>query len=118
LRYVSSIAWAGLAAVSIALIYAFVSGHLATDLPRLVDNPLGLATLVDVYVGFALFSCWIVWRESRLTTALIWIAMIMVGGNIVSTMYVLVALRSSNGTVEVFWLGSRYRDSKMQKVLE
>lgn len=105
LRYVNIIAWAGLVAVSAALIYAFAAGHLATDWPRLMNNPLGLATLVDVYVGFALFSCWIVWREPRLGMALLWIAMILVGGNLVTAVYVLLALRASNGVVEAFWLG-------------
>lgn len=113
LRYVSTIAWTGLATVSVALIYAFLTGHFATDWPRLVGNPLGLATLVDVYVGFALFSCWILWREARLTTALLWVAMLLVGGNLVSTLYVLIALRASNGNVEAFWLGSRHRNSKI-----
>jgi len=112
LRYVGAIAWAGLATVSVALLYAFTKGHFATDWEALVDNPYGLATLIDVYVGFALFSCWIFWREARPAKALLWIAMLAVGGNLVSTLYVLTALHASKGVVEKFWLGSKYRNSR------
>lgn len=115
LRYVSTVAWTGLATVTAALIYAHVAGHIATDWAKLIENPLGVATLVDVYVGFAFFSCWILWREARLTMALLWIALIMLGGNLVSALYVLVALRASNGVVENFWLGSSDSQSKASK---
>lgn len=116
LRYVNAIAWAGFVTVSIALAYAFTRGHVATDWEKLIQNPLGLATLIDVYVGFALFACWILWREARSTMAFLWIAMMLVGGNLVSTLYVLMALRASNGVVEKFWLGSRYQDSNIDKL--
>ena len=116
LRYVSTIAWTGFATVSVALIYAFTNGHFATDWAKLVDNPLGLATLIDVYVGFALFSCWILWREARLAVALPWIALLALGGNLVSPLYVLAALHTSNGNIEEFWLGSKYMASKNSKL--
>ena len=110
LKYVSAIAWTGLVTVSAALIYAFGKGHPAADWPRLVSNPLGVATLVDVYAGFALFSCWIAWREARSGVALLWIAMILVGGNLVTAVYVLLALRASDGVAESFWRGTQSRE--------
>jgi len=115
LRYVRTVAWTGLAVVSVALVYGFAAGQMATDWPGLVGNPLGLATLIDAYVGFALFSCWIVWRETRLTVGALWVMFVLIGGNFVSALYVLVALHVSGGEVEAFWLGARYRNSKMKK---
>jgi hypothetical protein len=106
----------GLATISVALIYAFMAGNLATDWTSLVGNPLGLATLVDVYVGFAFFCCWIVWREARLATALLWICMILVAGNLMAALYILVALRTSKGMAEVFWLGSKHAASKSSEL--
>ena len=108
LRNVRSVAWAGLVSMSIALVYAFAAGQFRVDGLKLLDNPWGLVTLVDVYVGFALFSCWIVWRETQAKKALMWIALIVVGGNLVSTLYVLIALHESKGNVELFWHGSRW----------
>jgi hypothetical protein len=116
LRYVRTIAWTGLAVVSMALVYVFVVGHMATDWPGLIDNPLGLATLIDAYVGFALFSCWIVWRETRLTAGMLWVIFVLIGGNFVSALYVLVALHTSGGEVEAFWLGARYKNAKLGKL--
>lgn len=107
LRYIRTVAWIGLLTISAALCYAMVVGHFYTDGARLLENPWGLATVIDIYVGFALFSCWVAWRESHVTKALVWIVLIMLGGNLVSAVYVLNALRSSRGNFEVFWHGTR-----------
>ena len=115
LRFVRTIALGGLLILSVALVYALSAGHFRADGLALVKNPWGLATLVDAYVGFALISCWIVWREARLGKALIWTAMIFAGGNLVSAIYVLNALRGSKGNVAAFWLGAR-RDALLRPV--
>ncbi len=107
LKYVISIAVAGLVTMSLALAYALVAGDFRTDALELMENPWGLATLVDAYVGFALFSCWVLWREPLLSRALLWVVLILAGGNLVSALYVLNALRVSKGNVAEFWLGSR-----------
>jgi hypothetical protein len=36
---------------------------------------------VDLYVGFVIFSLWIVYRESRRSAAVIWVTLMMVLGN-------------------------------------
>jgi hypothetical protein len=115
LRYVRTIALVGLLILSVALAYALSAGHFRTDGLELVKNPWGLATLVDAYVGFALFSCWVLWREARMSKALVWTAMIFVGGNLVSALYVLNALRDSKGNVAAFWLGAR-REASLRPV--
>jgi hypothetical protein len=97
----------------VALAYVFTTGQLSTDWPGLVNNPLGLATLIDAYVGFAFFACWIVWRETRPTVGMLWVVMVMIGGNLVSALYVLVALHRSGGEAESFWLGARFRNARI-----
>ncbi len=115
LRYVSIIAWIGFATVFIAVLYATVAGQFSIDGPRLLQNPWGVATLIDIYVGFALFSCWVFWRETRLEKAALWIVLILIAGNIASTVYVLIALHGSRGSVETFWLGPRGASRKVHK---
>ena len=105
LRHITAVAWIGLLAMSATLCYALAAGHFSTDGRRLLENPWGFATVVDVYLGFALFSCWVAWRETRVTRAVIWIVLIMLGGNLVSAIYVLIALRSSGGSITHFWHG-------------
>ena len=109
LRPVRCIAWTGLVALSAALVYALVAGRFSEDAASLVANPWGLATLVDIYVGFALFSCWIVWREQRADRALVWIVLVLATGNIASSVYVLLALHESRNDVQSFWRGVRSR---------
>ena len=105
LRFAHTVAWAGLAALSASLVYALVAGHFSADAGLLLANPWGLATLIDVYVGFALFSCWIVWREKHKGRAAAWVVLVAATGNIASTIYVLLALRESGDNVESFWHG-------------
>lgn len=114
-RYITAVAWLGLLAMSGALCYALAVGHFHTDGSRLLENPWGFATVVDVYVGFALFSCWVAWRETHVTRAVTWIVLIMLGGNLVSVIYVLIALRSSRGCIAGFWHGAR-NDQMLQPI--
>ena len=111
LRHVAIVAWAGLIALLIALSYALSVGHFASDGGALMENPWGLATVLDVYVGIALFCCWVAWREASAPRAVVWIALIALGGNLISTLYVLLALRASGGEFEKFWHGPRLRGS-------
>jgi len=107
LRSIRNVAWTGLTVLCVALVYALTTGHFAAEAALLVANPWGLATLVDVYVGFALFSCWIVWREQCKRRALVWVVLVLATGNIASTVYVLLALHESRNDVEGFWRGGR-----------
>jgi hypothetical protein len=118
LRYVSAVAWFGLFTLSAALCYALAAGHFYTDGSALLENPWGFATVVDVYVGFALFSCWVAWREPSLARALVWIVLIMVGGNLVSAIYVLIALRSSKRNIETFWYGPEHDYTRLEPRLQ
>ena len=106
LRSIHTVAWTGLITLSASLVYAVMEGNFSSDGQRLLENPWGLATLVDVYVGFALFSCWIVWREARVEMALAWICLLLVGGNIISTIYVLLAAYANRENTTAFWMGA------------
>ena len=117
LRYISAAAWIGLLVMSGAFCYAFAAGQFYADGSRLLENPWGVATVVDVYVGFALFSCWVAWRETRFTKAIAWIVLIMLGGNLVSAIYVLIALRSSRGSITRFWHGPDHGEIGPDRVL-
>ncbi len=98
----------GIAAVvvmSAALLHALLRGDFATEGAALVASPWGLATLTEAYVGFALFSGWIVTRERRIAPAALWIAALLLGGNVVAGAYVAIAAWRSAGDVQRFWTG-------------
>lgn len=99
------IAGAGLLAMTAAIGYAFLRGDFAAEGSRLVGMPWGIVSLVDLYVGFILFSGWIIYREKSTPRAAVWVVLMMVLGNFTAALYVLLALYASRGDWKKFWLG-------------
>lgn len=104
------IAWFGLFAMTAVLINGFVNGDFAKDGGELLANPWGVVSFVDLYVGFALFSIWIAYREKNLFSAIIWIVLMMVLGFFTGSLYMLIALYRSKGDWLLFFLGDRKGD--------
>lgn len=71
---------------------------------------LGIVSLVDLYVGFTLFSMWIAFREKNKVLMAGWIVAMMVFGFFAGSLYVLVAFYQSKGDWLNFFLGSRKTD--------
>lgn len=61
-------------------------------LPAFAASPWSMATLYDAYFGFITFFCWLAWRENSLLLKFVWFVLIMLGGNIVMSLYVLIQL--------------------------
>jgi hypothetical protein len=99
------IALLGLIAMSAALVYGFSVGDFFADGALIVANPWGIVSLVDLYTGFALFGAWIYYREANKLIALVWIAILMVLGFWLASLYVLIELYKSNGNYSKFFLG-------------
>ncbi len=87
-----------------ALIYGFTLGDFL-DFEELMENPWGIVSLFDVYVGFFFFIGWIVYRESCPVIILAWSVAILLGGNLISGIYALIALLRSKGDARRFFLG-------------
>lgn len=107
MKLAQGIALAGLLAMTAILIYAFASGDFASEGSRLLSMPWGIVSLVDLYVGFTLFSAWIVYRERSVLLAVIWVLLMMVLGFWAGALYTFLALRSSAGDWRRFWMGKR-----------
>lgn len=95
----------GLLAMSIALIYGFTVGDFMQDGGEILSNPWGIVSMVDLYVGFVLFSVWIIYREEKLLVSIVWVILMMVLGFFTGSLYVLVTLIKSKGNKEQFFLG-------------
>ncbi|MBN1668889.1 MAG: DUF1475 family protein [Anaerolineales bacterium] len=109
MKIAKALAWLGLLAMSAVLIYGFSAGSFAEDGGEILANPWGIVSLVDLYVGFSLFSAWIVFRERSLPVAILWVILMMVLGFFTGALYTLVALYQSGGDWERFFLGKRTR---------
>jgi len=97
----------GVLAMTIVLVYGFGVGNFANDGSEILSNPWGIVSLVDLYVGFALFSVWIVYREDELYKAIIWVVLMMILGFFTGSLYVLIALLKSNGDMDQFFHGKK-----------
>lgn len=105
MKYAKIVALTGLLAMTAVLIYGFTVGDFAAEGARLLEMPWGIVSLVDLYVGFALFSCWIVFREKKLLPSIVWVTMMMVLGFWAGALYTFLALQSSRGDWHRFWYG-------------
>ena len=92
--------------IGAALAYGFIVGDFWKDGGELMDNPWGIVSLFDVYVGFFFFIGWIAYRESCPGIVLAWAVAICVGGNVVAGIYAILALLKSKGDTTVFFMGN------------
>ena len=97
----------GWLAMTVALIYGFTVGDFAEEGKHLLSMPWGIVSLVDLYVGFLLFSGWIVYRERSMLRSIIWAVLMMVLGFWTGSLYTLIALQTSGGDWQRFWMGHR-----------
>jgi hypothetical protein len=92
-----------------ALTYGFIVGDFWEDGGELMENPWGIVSLFDVYVGFFFIIGWIVYRESCPGIILVWSVAILLGGNVVSGLYAVVTLIRSKGDAKFFFMGNGKR---------
>jgi hypothetical protein len=104
------IALLGLLAMTAILIYGFTVGNFAEEGKQLLTMPWGIVSLVDLYVGFVLFSGWIIYREKSAARSVVWVVLMMVLGFWTGSLYTLIALQASGGDWRRFWLGRRVDD--------
>ena len=86
---------------------ALVRGDGWAELDALLAMPWGVVSLVDLYVGFSLFSAWIWLREGPGLAAAAWTLGMMCGGFWTGSLYVLLAALRSGGSATRLMLGDR-----------
>ena len=99
------IAFLGVLAMTVILIYGFTVGDFFGEGSQLMSMPWGIVSLVDLYTGFILFSAWIIYREKSVPVAVLWTIAMMVLGFFAGSLYALINLYASQGNWKKFWLG-------------
>lgn len=92
----------------LTLAYGFMEGNFLKEGIILLSMTWGKVSLIDVYVGFFLFSAWVFYREEKGMTALLWIASVMILGSFAACLYTTIALYTSGENFKRFWLGYQY----------
>ena len=108
MRLAKAIALIGALAMAGIIIYAFAGGSFSEEGGKLLAMPWGIVSLVDLYVGFTLFSGWIIYREKSLARSSVWVVLMMVLGFFTASLYTLIALQTSGGDWKRFWMGRRW----------
>jgi hypothetical protein len=106
-RLLVALVLSGVLVMGYFLLLAIEHGNLAVEGPLLLEMPWGFLSLVDIYTGLGLVSCWIIWRENNLFISLSWVALILVLGNMGTCIYVLKCLRESKGNSSMFFMGEK-----------
>lgn len=107
MRTAKVIAWLGVVAMTLALFQGFSQGDFLKDGGMILKNPWGIVSMVDLYVGFILFSMWIYFREGNPVAAVVWIAAMMIFGFFAGSLYTAINLGRSKGDWHRFFLGHR-----------
>lgn len=94
------------------LIYGFTQGDFGAAGKFFFNDPWGIVSLVDVYVGFMFFCAWVVYREKNLFISLLWTVSILILGNFPAGVYAYLALQNSGGSWKKFWMGKHAMDKQ------
>jgi hypothetical protein len=115
MKIAKAVAALGLLAMTGVLIFGFTVGDFAQDGKQLLAMPWGIVSLVDLYVGFVLFSGWIVFRERSAARSVLWVVLMMVLGFWTASLYTLIVLQTSRGDWRRFWMGERADETVLSK---
>lgn len=111
MRYPKILTALGVVLMVAAIIYGFAATKNG-DVDLFFALAWGKVSMVDLYVGLLIFSSWIIYREQSWGRSLIWIVLLLVLGNLISCLYVLLALYASGGNATRFWMGQRAINEK------
>jgi len=97
----------GAGALLVATVYAALAGNFFTEANAAFAYPVAQAVLVDLYLGFALFSGWIIYREKSWWRIGVLLVVFCFVGNLLACLYLFWALHTSAGDWRKFWMGAR-----------
>lgn len=106
MKTAKAITWIGLFAMTYGLANGFINGDFIKDGQLLIQNPWGVMSLIDLYVGFTLFSMWIFHREKNKSFAIVWTLLMMILGFFTACVYILLALYKSKDNWNTFFHGN------------
>ncbi|PKN99931.1 MAG: DUF1475 domain-containing protein [Chloroflexi bacterium HGW-Chloroflexi-4] len=107
MRLAKVISFLGILAMTGVIMWAFISGDFASEGAKLLAMPWGIVSMVDLYVGFIIFTMWIVYREKAVLPSIFWVFFMLTLGFFTGSLYVFIALQRSGGSWQKFWHGNR-----------
>ena len=109
MKLAKAVSLLGVLAMGGILIHGFTVGDFSGEGKTLASMPWGIVSLVDIYTGIALFSCWVIYRERSAVRSLVWILLMVVLGFFSASLYTFIALQGSGGSWQRFFMGNRWK---------
>jgi hypothetical protein len=79
------------AAMLVAILFGLAQGDLAAEGSQIWGMPWGRVSLVDLYLGLAIFGVWVGVREGSVAAKAAWWASLLLLGNLAAGIYLTVA---------------------------
>jgi hypothetical protein len=98
MKFLKVVSLTGLLAMTAIIAYAFIYGNFNLEGSQILAMPWGIVSLVDLYVGFLIFSAWIVYREKIWWRAVIWVILMLTLGFWTGSLYVFITTFTSDGS--------------------
>jgi hypothetical protein len=92
--------------VFVAIVVAMTTGDFSGEGSWILDNPWGRMSLIDIYVGIALFAGWVFPREGSPWVAILWLPAFVILGNAGTALYAAIAAFRTDD-IRTFLLGAR-----------
>ena len=106
-RALRVLALLGCAVMIALLVYAMGYGYAWSQMMAIGSIAWGQVLLADLYLGFALFGAWMIWRDGAGPAGIAWVVALLVLGNLLACIYVLRALHQGRTDARRFWHGQR-----------
>jgi len=105
MTYAKTVSIIGLLSMTAVLLYGFIFGNFFTDGSLILSNPWGIVSMVDLYVGFFLFTIFIFHKTKNPLERVLWFIAMMVFGFFTGALFVLYHLIKSKGDMTKFFSG-------------
>ncbi len=109
MKVIKTFAWLGLAIMSGAIIYGFLYGDFINEGSVLLNLVWGRVTLIDIYISFAVFIAWILYRETKLVWKAVWTLLVLTLGSYGICLYILVTVYRCHNNPRLFFMGKSRR---------
>jgi hypothetical protein len=93
----------GLVGFVVAIGWAAGQESIRDGFRKMLDEPWGLVTLIDLYAGFFVIGAWIWVVEKRRVTAAVWLVLLFFLGNGATLLYLTIRARRARRFAELFF---------------
>jgi hypothetical protein len=94
----------------IGFVYGFMKGNIGNEMNMFFSMPWAKVMVLDIYIGFVIFSIWIYFREQNNRRFLMWFLPLLFIGNLIAIAYIINAIFNSKNNTQKLMFGNYKKD--------